>query len=133
MKVRDYVAKKSGDTFKAVDVDAAISALLDGAFKAAGGRGERPDNVGLLSRTMSGYLVLFKPEDVGAGNVAKPASEADAIIRQWAEYKAAGGPADVPAPIADAVARLLKPAAPPALSLPPALEAPAKARRQRKA
>lgn len=136
MKVRDYTAK-TGNVFKAVDVDAPIKALLDSAFKAAGGRGERAEKAGLLIRSTDGYAVLFKPEDVGAGNVAKPASEADAIVRQWAEYKAAGGPAPVPEAIAKQVARLLKapppPAMAPAASPPPAMEAPAKAPRRRRA
>ncbi len=133
-KAFEYKAK-TGNTFAAFNVQALVGAAMDAAFTACGGKGKRPDGAGLLVRTGEhGYIVLFKPEAVGRGNVAAPASEHDALIRQWAEYKVQGGEAPVPESIAKQVARLLKPAAPPVMAPaappPPAMSVPTGAPRQ---
>ena len=113
-------------------IKSAIETLLDQAWEAAGGRGERPTGRGVLFSNHRGASISFEAREVDqVGNVPE-ADDADAkLARAWAVAIAEGRGklADLAAwpHIQKMVATMLKPAkpsAPPMPAAPPAPPAP---------
>lgn len=145
---REYVSKLGttpngrpigGTAYRRIDgeaLDASFAAWLDGVIAECGEAVPDGANVYVTydARSASISVQWKAPQPASAGNVKAPASELDAIIRQWADYKANGGPEPIPESIAKQVARLMKPAAPPQMRAaappPPANAVPTTAPRQ---
>jgi len=133
-EIERRASEKNGKVYVTLAGDAvkdAIETLLDMAWEAAGGRGERPAGRGVLWSNHRGASISFEARDVDqVGNVPE-ADDADAkLARAWAEAIAEGRGAladlaDWPG-LQKMVATMLRPVkAAPAPKAPPAPPAPA--------